>query len=128
MGHVQSRMTNSDFEALVDEALMDLPPYFASRLENVEVVIDRAATPHQRHRAGHQGGTLLGLYEGVPLTERGINYHLALPDRITLFQDAIESVCESPEEMRHEVRHTVVHEIAHFFGISDDRLRELGAY
>ena len=120
-------MTVPEFEELVEDALSNLPPYFVDRLENVEVVIDRAPTPRQRHRL-HEGGLLLGLYEGVPLTERGINYHLAMPDRITLFQDAIECVCHSPEEIRQEVRHTVMHEIAHFFGISDERLIELGAY
>jgi len=74
------------------------------------------------------GETLLGLYEGVPLTERTTHYGLVLPDKITIFQQPIEDMCASEDELRAEVAHTVVHEFAHFFGISDERLHELGAY
>jgi predicted Zn-dependent protease with MMP-like domain len=69
---------------------------------------------------------LLGLYEGIPLTDRTGAYGLVLPDKITLFQQALESVCPDEETLRNEVRVTVIHELAHHFGISDRRLRELG--
>ena len=72
--------------------------------------------------------TLLGLYRGIPLTERSHAYGLVLPDTITLYQGPIENAAASRGEIVHVVRHTVIHEIAHHFGISDDRLRELGAY
>ena len=71
---------------------------------------------------------LLGLYQGVPLTRRGIHYSGVLPDRITLFRVNLLRDAATEEEVRQRVRHTVVHEIAHFFGISDDRLREIDRY
>lgn len=108
------------FEQLVVEALDGLPPWVRERLENVEVLIEDDPPGDMPN--------LLGLYQGVPLTRRA-SYSWALPDRITLFRSAIERVAGPDDEgLRRLVRHTVVHEIAHFFGISDARLRELGAY
>ena len=90
-------------------------------MENVEVLLEDAPPP------GQPG--LLGLYEGIPLSQRGMSYAGVLPDRITLFRRAIEREARgSAERLREIVQHTVVHEIAHHFGISDDRLRELDAY
>ena len=106
------------FERLVAEALDDLPPWVHERLENVEVLIEDEPPPDQPH--------LLGLYEGVPLTERGSGYFGVLPDRITLFRRQIETASADDEDLREVVRETVVHEVAHFFGISDERLDELG--
>jgi predicted Zn-dependent protease with MMP-like domain len=74
------------------------------------------------------GQTLFGLYEGVPQTQRTSHYGLVLPDKITIFQGPIERLHRSPEAIREQVRRTVIHELAHHFGISDERLRELGAY
>ena len=75
------------------------------------------------------GFTLLGLYHGIPLTARTHGYHLVPPDTITLFQGPIEAAAgDNPEAIRAQIRRTVIHEIAHHFGISDERLRELGAY
>jgi predicted Zn-dependent protease with MMP-like domain len=73
-------------------------------------------------------GTLFGLYEGVPRTERTSSYGMVLPDKITIFEGPIRRHTRSDDEMRRVVRRTVVHELAHHFGISDERLRELGAY
>ncbi|MFN2591161.1 MAG: metallopeptidase family protein, partial [Actinomycetota bacterium] len=101
------------FEELVGEALDDLPDWIRERLDNVEVLIDDDPPRGQRG--------LLGLYEGVPLTERGRGYWGVLPDRITLFRSAIETAAgRTGRELRDVIRHTVVHEFAHFFGISDD--------
>ena len=72
-----------------------------------------------------EGDSLLGLYEGIPLTER-YGYDLVLPDKITLFKGAIESICSSDEEVVAEVRKTVIHEVAHHFGIGDDALEAMG--
>ena len=69
---------------------------------------------------------LLGLYEGIPLTERTSAYGSVLPDKVTIFQRALEEMCDTPEELVAQVRHTVVHELAHHLGISDARLIELG--
>lgn len=122
-------MDPTDFETLVAEALESLPEELARYLNNVEVIVEWAPSPEQLRRMGlqpHQ--TLLGLYEGIPLTQRTSSYGLVLPDRITIFQRPIEQFCRTPQQMRAQVRRTVIHEIAHHFGISDDRLHELGAY
>ncbi len=125
MIHVSQEM----FEHLVAEALDALPEEIAQHLENVEVVVEWWPSPGQLRRAGlPPGELLLGLYEGVPLTRRGAYYGLVTPDKITLFQGPLEYVSDSLNDLRDRVRHTLVHELAHHFGISDDRLRELGAY
>jgi predicted Zn-dependent protease with MMP-like domain len=112
--------SRSRFEELVAEALDELPGWIQERLENVEVLVEDFPPPGER--------LLLGLYEGIPLTKRGGGYFGVLPDRITLFKRSIEAVAADEEDLRRVVRHTVVHEFAHFFGISDDRLRELDRY
>jgi predicted Zn-dependent protease with MMP-like domain len=106
------------FERLVAEALDDLPAWVQERLENVEVLIEELPPSDHPH--------VLGLYEGIPLTNRGRGYFGVLPDRITLFRRPIQAVARNDRHMRRVVRDTVVHEIAHFFGISDQRLQELG--
>ncbi len=117
------------FEELVAEALDSLPPDIQEKLENVEVVVEWRPSPAQMRRMGlGPGQTLFGLYEGVPLTERTSGYGLVLPDKITIFRQPIEAYCRTDEQVRQTVRRTVLHELAHHFGISDDRLRELGAY
>jgi predicted Zn-dependent protease with MMP-like domain len=108
------------FEQLAAEALDDLPEWIRERLENVEVLIEDRPSGDDRR--------LLGLYEGIPLTSRGRGYFGVLPDRITLFRENIERVAEDEDELKLLVGHTVVHEVAHFFGISDERLRELDRY
>jgi predicted Zn-dependent protease with MMP-like domain len=109
------------FEALVAEALDELPAWVAERLENVEVLIE------DRPPRGELG--LLGRYHGIPLTKRDRGYAGVLPDTITLYRSTIERASGgNPERLRRVVAHTVEHEVAHFFGISDDRLRELDAY
>ena len=120
-------METEHFENLVLEALDALPEEFKERLENVDVVVDDVASSHQLKEAGlRHGYELLGLYEGVPLTERGAHYGLVLPDKISIFKRPIERSCRSDEEIKELVTSVVKHEIAHFFGISDGRLEELG--
>jgi predicted Zn-dependent protease with MMP-like domain len=104
------------FEELVVEALDELPEEMASLMDNVAVVVDHDTAP----------GQLMGLYEGIPLTERDEYGGLVTPDIITVFRRSICESCENPDEVRDEVRVTVVHEVAHHFGISDERLHELG--
>ena len=104
----------------------DLPPAFLKRLENVDVVVENWASREQLIGSGlDEQELLLGLYEGIPLPDR-YDYNLVLPDKITLFQRAIESICSTEEEVVTEVRTTVVHEVAHHFGIDDQALHELG--
>jgi predicted Zn-dependent protease with MMP-like domain len=120
-------MEMEKFEALVGEAVLGLPEELRDRLENVDIVVAAAPTTAQRRRAGlPRSMTLLGLYEGVPLTRRGAHYGMVPPDVITIFQKPIEEKCRSDAEIVREVRTVVRHEIAHHFGISDTRLKELG--
>jgi predicted Zn-dependent protease with MMP-like domain len=117
------------FEALVADALDNLPPDIQDKLENVEVIVEWRPSPAQLRSLGlRPGQTLFGLYQGVPQTQRTSSYGMVLPDKITIFQQPIEAYCHSDEEVVQTVRHTVLHELAHHFGISDDRLRELGVY
>ncbi|OBJ72376.1 metallopeptidase family protein [Mycobacterium sp. 1274756.6] len=110
-------MAPERFEELVAEALDLIPPRLAAALNNVVVLVaDR--NPDEPD--------LLGLYEGVALTERDSNYAGSLPDAITIYRDALLDICQSEQEVVDEVAITVIHEIAHHFGIDDDRLHELG--
>jgi predicted Zn-dependent protease with MMP-like domain len=120
-------VSRSHFESLVRRAVRGLPPEFLNRLNNVDIVVERRPSARrlmQAHAGRHS--LLLGLYHGVPQTRRGIGYTYALPDRIFIFQESIEQICDSEEQLVAQVRATVVHEIAHHFGIGDERLSELG--
>jgi predicted Zn-dependent protease with MMP-like domain len=113
----------------VAEALDSLPLEFQEKLDNEDVVISPWPTREEVRRMGlPPGGTLLGLYQGTPLTERTTSYGLVLPDKITIYQGPIEACCRGAEEVRRKVRQAVMHELGHHFGMSDERLRELGAY
>jgi predicted Zn-dependent protease with MMP-like domain len=111
------RPTHQEFERLVGEAVEGLPAEFRARLDNVAIVVE--AWPRGGRRADD---LLLGLYEGVPLTQRGEAEHLALPDRITIFSGPTLALCRTRAEAIREIRATVVHEVGHFFGLGDDEL------
>jgi predicted Zn-dependent protease with MMP-like domain len=116
-------MSAARFERLVREALRELPPAFARRLDNVAILIADRPTPEQLRALGlGPDETLFGLYEGTPLAERGTGYHLALPDRITIFREPILAACGSSREIKDEVRLTVIHELGHYFGLDDAEL------
>jgi predicted Zn-dependent protease with MMP-like domain len=127
---VYPKLPRAEFESLVVEALANLPTFFQEQLQNIEILVDTWPANSDLRSAGiDRRHLLLGLYHGVPLTERTSGYNLVTPDTITLYQGPIELVSDgNPERIRAQVKHTVIHEIAHHFGISDDRLRELGAY
>ncbi len=123
-------LTTTEFEELVVAALATLPPALQTKMENVEVLV-KAWPSKTELREAHvpPGHTLLGLYQGIPLTDRTSGYNLVTPDIITLFQGPLEAAAQGDlAALREQVRHTMVHEIAHHFGISDERLHELGAY
>jgi predicted Zn-dependent protease with MMP-like domain len=111
-------MSDERFDALVDQALDDVPDELAQLVHNVVVLVEDEAPP--------EDPDLLGLYDGVALTEREVNHAGMLPDRILIFRRNLLDMCESEEELVEEVHITVVHEIAHHFGIDDGRLHELG--
>jgi predicted Zn-dependent protease with MMP-like domain len=116
-----SRLRQARFARLVARALDDLPAEFREQMRNIEIVVEDEPSPEQLRGDGE----LLGLYEGVPLTDRGA-MEPYLPDRISIFRGPIERISASPRRQADIVRDTVVHEIAHHFGISDKRLGELG--
>ena len=111
---------------MVARALSNLPGEFRRRMDNIDVVVQDYPTSRQlaQVRLNHPM-SLLGLYQGVPLTRRGGNYNMVLPDKVTIFQKPIERMCHSDEEIVREVRRVVIHEIAHHFGISDADLERL---
>jgi predicted Zn-dependent protease with MMP-like domain len=104
------------FEEMVITALDGLPEDLGRLMRNVAVTVE--------HAPGPPG--LLGLYEGIPLTSRTSDYAGVLPDRITIYRQAICAICRTKQEVADQVRQTVIHEVAHHFGIDDDRLTELG--
>ncbi|MFQ6059468.1 MAG: metallopeptidase family protein [Anaerolineae bacterium] len=123
----RAKISRASFEQLVAEALDGLPPDILRLMDNVDVVVEGWPTWQHLAEAGlGPGQTLFGLYQGIPLTKRTESYGLVLPDKITIFQGPIEAWCRSEAEIRRQVQQTVVHEMAHHFGISDERLRELG--
>ena len=121
-------MKQRQFEQLVGRALEGLPPQFQELLDNVAIFIeDRPSRALLRDMGMSPGDTLLGLYEGVPQTERTSSYDLVAPDRITLFQRPIEDSCDTDSEVAEQIRRTILHEVGHHFGIDDDRLDEIEA-
>ena len=110
-------MGRERFEELVSDALDTIPQELARLVDNCVVLVEDDPPP---------GPTLLGVYVGTPLTARGPGYTMVTPDRITIFRNPILRLCATDEQVLEQVRITVVHEIAHHFGISDDRLGELG--
>jgi predicted Zn-dependent protease with MMP-like domain len=114
------------FEALVDKAIEELPAEFRDALDNVSIMVEDWPTRQQTKGMGEHGRfELLGLYEGVPLIERGDHYNMAMPDTITLFRKPIEAQCRNEEEIRQAVRDTLLHEIAHHFGTGEGRIRAI---
>jgi predicted Zn-dependent protease with MMP-like domain len=115
------------FRQLVREALDEVPVEIRRRINNVDLVIEDRPSAEDLEVAGlGPGDLLLGLYHGIPLPARGEFYNLVLPDRISIYQEHIEEVCETDDDVREQVRVTVLHEIGHYFGIDDERLHELG--
>jgi predicted Zn-dependent protease with MMP-like domain len=121
------RLRRAEFERLVAQAVESLPPRFLRRLENVEIVVESEPTQEELDHAGVEpGGTLLGLYQGVPQIERGTWYGNMLPDRIVMYQRPIEATARNRRDIRKEIRITLMHEIGHHFGLGEEELSEAG--
>jgi len=109
-----------DFERAVQDVIDSLPEQFRDAISNVEIVVEDEPPPGRR---------LLGLYQGIPLTRRTHWYSFTLPDKISIYRGPIVRMCgDDRERLNDEVRHVVLHELAHHFGISDERLIEIGRY
>jgi predicted Zn-dependent protease with MMP-like domain len=120
------KLTASEFEKLVEDGLTLIPEEIRSRISNVQLVIEEEPSDELLDELGvPPDETLFGLYTGVPLTERTVEYS-ALPDRIIIFRRPLLEEFDNPLEIRREVARTVIHEVAHHFGIDEDRLAELG--
>jgi len=120
-------LTEAEFAVLVEEALAELPEEIRQHLDNVAVTVADWPGAGELQRAGvRYPQQLFGLYEGIPLTRRGMHYNLVTPDRITLYRGPLLGAFRTLPALRRQIRRTVVHEIAHHFGINEARIRELG--
>jgi predicted Zn-dependent protease with MMP-like domain len=118
------RVAPERFDEMVANALDEIPAPLAEAMENVVVTVEEWPT---RQQAARTNGLLLGLYEGVPLTRRGpISYSGVAPDRITIFSGSLSSLARDEDDLAARVRVTVLHEVGHYFGMTDERLREMG--
>ena len=117
-------MRADDFDGLVAEALARIPARFRRRMKNLALIVEAEPSPEQLARARvPRGGTLLGLYEGRPLTQRSVFESFAMPDRIVIFQGPHERLARSAEHLARMVDGTVWHEIAHYFGLDEAQVR-----
>jgi predicted Zn-dependent protease with MMP-like domain len=121
---MRSNDTSRSFDRLVAEAWARIPGRFRRRMKNIALLVEDEPNPAQlsRGRVPH-GSTLLGLYEGRPLTQRSVFESFAMPDRITIFQGPHERLARSPEELARLVEDTVWHEVAHYFGMDERQVR-----
>jgi predicted Zn-dependent protease with MMP-like domain len=119
-------MTDSEFDELITRAMNELPQKYIKGLQNVAIVMADEPTPEQiRKMKIGDYQILLGLYEGIPLTQRGNNYNLVLPDKITLFKNSILAVTHDENQLFEQIKRTLWHEIAHYYGLNHDRIDKI---
>lgn len=119
-------MKREKFELLVEKALADIPPKFKQLLNNITVQVEDSPSPDVLYSLGKSPGSMiLGIYHGVPFPHRGPYYGNLPPDIIVIYQQPIEKICYSEEEIKETIRKVVRHEIGHYFGFDDKQLREL---
>jgi predicted Zn-dependent protease with MMP-like domain len=116
-------MDRTKFESLVAEALASLPRKFRERIENLAVMVEDR--PPRRRSSRAPASTLLGLYHGVPLKDRGTYYGNIPPDVIVIYQESIERISASEEEIKERIKEVVFHEVGHYFGLSEKDLRDI---
>ncbi len=118
-------MKREDFVRSVEEALDSLPREFRSRIRNVAVLVEDLP-PHQPPvRPSKPTQLLLGIFHGIPQTKKSVFDLSTGPDHIVLYQKNIEAVCSSEEEVREQIRRTVIHELGHYFGMTEEQLRDV---
>ncbi len=119
-------MNRDRFKALVDEALRSIPDEFRAAMKNIAIVIENDPTAEQLAQVDVEPpDTLLGLYEGTPLTERQWAHGNVLPDKITLFQNPIEEASDDEDDLVVAIGETLIHEIGHYFGLSEEEIEEI---
>ena len=120
------RLSDNEFDLLVEEVLDSIPEEFERHMENVVVDVEDRPTPSVLRSLGLRGGRgLLGYYHGVPLTGRSVRQLVSMPDHIVIYKENIERMCRTNREVVDQVRRTVLHEVGHHFGLDEDVLREL---
>lgn len=119
-------ITDDQFEALVADALDELPAKYTDNMDNVAIVYADEPTPQQREQLKlHCNQTLFGLYQGIPLPARGAGYNLVLPDKITIFKHPLLWASADLPALKKNIKHTLWHEIAHHFGLNHERIHLL---
>ena len=119
-------MTDEEFDKLITRAMNELPQKYIKGLQNVAIVMADEPTFDQLKKLKvRNDSVLLGLYEGIPLTERGASYNLVLPDKITLFKNSLVELSDDNLELFEHIKRTLWHEIAHYYGLDHDRIDEL---
>ena len=125
-GITPSNISDQMFEEIIAAAIDELPPKYIDNLNNVAIVYADAPTADQRKQLQLRGDdSLYGLYQGIPITERGSGYNLVLPDKITLFKEPLTHASHDLNDFKARVKHTLWHEIAHHFGLGHDRISDL---
>jgi len=119
-------MTDEKFDELISRAMDELPQKYISGLENVAIIMADEPTSEQLDKMKLDSQQLLlGLYEGIPLTQRGSGYTLVLPDKITLFKNSILAVTNNEKELFERIKRTLWHEIAHYYGLDHNRIEQI---
>lgn len=119
-------MTDAEFEQIIADAMDSLPERFFEHVKNVAIVWAEDPSPEQREKLRLRcNESLFGLYEGIPLTSRGDNYNLVLPDKITIFKNPTLRFCTTKNDVAVQVKHTLWHEIAHHYGLNHAKIHEL---
>jgi predicted Zn-dependent protease with MMP-like domain len=119
-------LTDEQFDALITRAMDELPQEYIRGLDNVAIVMADDPTEEQKVKMKLRENTiLLGLYEGIPLTQRGAGYTFVLPDKITLFKNSILRVVRNEDELAEQIKRTLWHEIAHYYGLNHDHIHKL---
>ena len=119
-------MTDTEFDDMITKAMNELPQKYIKGLVNVAIVMADDPTPEQQYKMKLDNQRLLlGLYEGIPLTQRGSNYTFVLPDKITLFKNSLLAVSNSDSDLFQRIKRTLWHEIAHYYGLNHARIDEI---
>lgn len=118
-------MTRDEFVNVAEETLDSLPEEFRSRIQNVAILVEDYPPKQSRSQPGQRKRLLLGIFHGVPATKRSVFNLTTGPDHIVLYQKNIEAVCQSEAEVRHQVRQTLIHELGHYFGMTEEQLKDV---
>jgi len=121
-----NELSDEQFERLISRAIDEMPESYIKHLDNVAITYEDWPNEHQTAKLRLRGDSLLlGLYEGIPLPQRGAGYNLVLPDKITLFKHPLLRVSHDEDSFYSQIKHTLWHEIAHYYGLDHDKIHEI---